>query len=208
MKCTKCNFDVPSSYMKCPNCGQGFHGTSSASSFDLMAQKPKPPMQNSGSQHVNINTTYALPGNPSQSNTVCANNYATFLSRFLAALVDGCIVIVPAAIIGGVMGVWGMLWDDDQYITTLKIQFVTLIFSFIYEAIFLSGAWMATPGKRLLGIKVTNMVGQPISFWRGVGRSASKLISSIFFIGYIMAAFTKNKQALHDLMAGTLVIKG
>jgi uncharacterized RDD family membrane protein YckC len=52
------------------------------------------------------------------------------------------------------------------------------------------------------------MVGQPISFWRGVGRSASKLISSIFFIGYIMAAFTKNKQALHDLMAGTLVIKG
>jgi uncharacterized RDD family membrane protein YckC len=67
---------------------------------------------------------------------------------------------------------------------------------------------MATPGKRLLGIKVTNMVGQPISFWRGVGRSASKLISSIFFIGYIMAAFTKNKQALHDLMAGTLVIKG
>jgi uncharacterized RDD family membrane protein YckC len=106
------------------------------------------------------------------------------------------------------MGVWGMLWDDDQYITTLKIQFVTLIFSFIYEAIFLSGAWMATPGKRLLGIKVTNMVGQPISFWRGVGRSASKLVSSIFFIGYIMAAFTKNKQALHDLMAGTLVIKG
>jgi uncharacterized RDD family membrane protein YckC len=49
--------------------------------------------------------------------------------------------------------------------------------------------------------------GSPISFWRAVGRAAGQFLSSIFFIGYIMAFFTKDKQALHDLMAGTLVIR-
>ena len=33
MKCSKCGLDVPSSYMKCPSCGQGFHGVTTPSSF-------------------------------------------------------------------------------------------------------------------------------------------------------------------------------
>lgn len=33
MKCTKCGIEVPSSYMKCPSCGQGFHGVNTPSSF-------------------------------------------------------------------------------------------------------------------------------------------------------------------------------
>jgi uncharacterized RDD family membrane protein YckC len=143
---------------------------------------------------------------------VISNNpnisFAAFWIRFLAALIDACIIIVPAMILGGIIGVWGMVWDDSDSITTLKIQAVSLLFGILYEAIFLSSGWMATPGKKLLGIKVTDLSGNPISFWRGVGRSAGKLISSILFIGYIMAAFTKNKQALHDLMASTFVIKG
>jgi uncharacterized RDD family membrane protein YckC len=202
MKCTKCNLEVPASYMKCPNCGQGFHGNSSPSSFDLMNQKSTTGSQNSGS------TINSASNSQAQSTISMTNIYASFLSRFLAMIVDGCIVIVPLVILGGLMGVWGMLWNDDESLTAIKIQLVTLIFSFIYEAIFLSSSWMATPGKRLLGIKVTDIGGQQISFWRGMGRSASKLVSSIFLIGYIMAAFTKNKQALHDLMASTLVIKG
>jgi uncharacterized RDD family membrane protein YckC len=58
-----------------------------------------------------------------------------------------------------------------------------------------------------LGIVVTDMDGRRVSFARANGRFWSKIISGLFFsIGYIIAAFTERKQALHDLLAATLVI--
>jgi uncharacterized RDD family membrane protein YckC len=60
----------------------------------------------------------------------------------------------------------------------------------------------------VLGISVTDLSGNRISFGRATGRYFSKIISGIIFcIGYIMAAFTAKKQALHDIMASTLVVK-
>ena len=191
--------------MKCPSCGHGFHGANSNSSFNA-------PAQTSASQAVANNSSIGQTQQPSgslnNSTSLLSVDYASFWMRFLAILIDACILIVPAMILGALIGVLGMLWDDTDYITTLKIQFVCFALGILYEAIFISSHWQATPGKRLLGIKVTDMSGNPISFWRAVGRAAGKLISSIFFIGYIMAAFTRHKQALHDLMAGTIVTKG
>ena len=126
---------------------------------------------------------------------------------FFALLIDSLIIIVPAALLGAFVGLWGSFFDDNESITVIKAQLVGYLIWIIYEALFLSGPWMATPGKKLLSIKVTDINGQQISFWRAVGRAVGQFISSIFFIGYIMAFFTKNKQALHDLMAGTIVIK-
>ena len=59
-----------------------------------------------------------------------------------------------------------------------------------------------------LGIKVTDLEGNRISFGRALGRNLAKIISVLtFYIGYIMAAFTAKKQALQDMIAGTLVVK-
>ena len=59
-----------------------------------------------------------------------------------------------------------------------------------------------------LGIIVTDLDGNQISFGRANGRYWSKIVSSItLLIGYIMAGFTEKKQALHDIIAGTLVLK-
>jgi uncharacterized RDD family membrane protein YckC len=195
--------------MKCPSCGQGFHGVNTASSFNLTSQNStQHPSSLHGGNAVNNATQQQNQTQPTSIRNNLIAPFASFWMRFLAALIDACIIIVPAMILGGLIGSWGMMWDDSDSITTLKIQAVSLLFGILYEAIFLSSGWMATPGKRLMGIKVTDLSGNPISFWRGAGRSAGKLISSILFIGYIMAAFTKNKQALHDLMASTFVIKG
>jgi uncharacterized RDD family membrane protein YckC len=52
------------------------------------------------------------------------------------------------------------------------------------------------------------MEGNKISFGRATGRYFGKLLSAfILLIGYIMAGFTEKKQALHDIIAGTLVWK-
>jgi len=77
----------------------------------------------------------------------------------------------------------------------------------LYEAFMLSSEWQATVGKRAMSIVVTGMDGGRISFARATGRHFAKYVSAfIIGIGFFMAAFTARKQALHDMMAETLVI--
>jgi uncharacterized RDD family membrane protein YckC len=58
-----------------------------------------------------------------------------------------------------------------------------------------------------MGVIVTDLYGRRISVGRSLGRYMGKFLSSFFMIGYPMAAFTEKKQALHDMMASTLVVK-
>jgi uncharacterized RDD family membrane protein YckC len=57
-----------------------------------------------------------------------------------------------------------------------------------------------------MGIYVTDKEGNRLSFPRATIRYFAKYLSSILMIGFIMAAFTKEKQGLHDLIADTLVV--
>jgi uncharacterized RDD family membrane protein YckC len=78
----------------------------------------------------------------------------------------------------------------------------------LYYALLESSTWQGTLGKRALGLEVTDLEGRRISFGRATGRFFAKIISAlILWIGFIMAGFTEKKQALHDMIAGTLVIR-
>jgi uncharacterized RDD family membrane protein YckC len=61
----------------------------------------------------------------------------------------------------------------------------------------------------VLSIYVTDVNGQRISFMHATGRFFAKIVSGLipFGIGYIMAGFTQRKQALHDMIASTLVVR-
>jgi uncharacterized RDD family membrane protein YckC len=201
MKCQKCGIEVPSSYVKCPSCGFGFHGLQSPSSFELNEKNT------AVIDPANL-TPIQQQTNQFSTTTASKEQFSKFATRLLAYFIDFCIVLIPAIIIGALVGIWGIAWDESDKITTLKAQGIAFFIAILYEAIFLSGPWMATPGKRLMGIKVVDINSAPINFWRAMGRTLSKVfISSIFLIGFIMAAFTSKKQALHDLMANTIVIK-
>lgn len=82
------------------------------------------------------------------------------------------------------------------------------ILAILYCAFFESSRYQATPGKLAIGIKVTDVDGYQISFWRALGRNVVELFTSCLCgIGYIMAAFGE-KRALHDFIAGTRVTRG
>ncbi len=82
------------------------------------------------------------------------------------------------------------------------------IIGLLYWAVLESSKWQGTLGKLAVGLRVTNLEGQRISFPRALGRTLAKIISGlILLIGYIMVAFTERKQGLHDMLAGTLVVK-
>ena len=78
----------------------------------------------------------------------------------------------------------------------------------LYFALLESSAWSATLGKRALGLRVTDSSGAHIRFGRATRRLAAKLVSAApLGLGFLMAAFTARRQALHDLLAGTLVVR-
>ena len=71
----------------------------------------------------------------------------------------------------------------------------------------LSSEKQATVGKMVLGMVVTDVNGGRISFGRATGRHFAKWLSALILgIGFLMAAFTERKQALHDMIADTLVV--
>ena len=136
--------------------------------------------------------------------------YAGFWRRFVAYLIDYLVVLVGGAVVGFVIGlIAGATGADAIDGPWLAAIYAAAIAGYyLYYALMESSSHQATVGKIALGIKVTDLEGNPIMFWRALGRSVAKIISALtLFIGYIMAAFTERKQALHDKIADTLVVK-
>lgn len=79
----------------------------------------------------------------------------------------------------------------------------------LYYSILESSKWQATIGKKVLGLRVTDEEGRRITFLRATGRYFAKWLSALIFgVGFMMAGWSQKKQALHDRIAKTLVIKG
>ena len=93
------------------------------------------------------------------------------------------------------------------HVTTLFI-FAGFIAQTLYFSLLESSHLQASLGKFALGIKVVDQQGARLDFLYCLVRNMSKFLSSlIFMLGYLMAAVTKNKQALHDLIAGSYVVR-
>ncbi len=138
--------------------------------------------------------------------------YGGFWIRVVAAFIDTIIlgvVVAPIHIIFGGLGLAGMMSGLPHLpLAILGGALAKIVFvfgSWLYEALMESSSYQATLGKMILGMKVTDLNGNRISFERATGRHFAKWLSLIFFIGYIMVGLSERKQGLHDLLAGTLV---
>ncbi|MBU9710226.1 RDD family protein [Evansella tamaricis] len=128
--------------------------------------------------------------------------FAGFWIRFLALAIDGAITTIPFAIIG--MTVFGA--SDFRDIDSLLISYAILIT--LYMIIFPVTSFQATPGKAILGLKLIDREGGRISIAQSIGRFFSQFLSqAFFFIGYLMVGFNRQKTGLHDILAGTYVVK-
>ena len=89
----------------------------------------------------------------------------------------------------------------------LLFNLVALVVPWLYYTIAESSQQQATPGKRLVGLRVVSDAGARIRFGRANGRFWAKQVSGLTLgIGYLVCAFTPRKQVLHDLIAGCCVV--
>jgi len=161
--------------------------------------------------------------------TSTATQYAGFWLRLGALIIDGIIIgivqfiiIFPMLTLMGVasfsalQNIDGDNMSNEEAMAILPaligsvavIWMASLVVQWLYYALMESSAKQATLGKMAVGIRVTDMNGNRISFMRASGRYFGKILSALIMcVGYLMAAFTEKKQALHDLMSGCLVVR-
>lgn len=90
---------------------------------------------------------------------------------------------------------------------SLQVAGIEYLIGWIYFAALESSPLQATPGKRLLGLKVADVGGMRPGFWKASGRYVLKLISVVSLgAGFVMMFFTERKQAFHDYATGCVVL--
>jgi uncharacterized RDD family membrane protein YckC len=150
---------------------------------------------------------------PSHSATL---EYAPVWRRFVAAVIDVATVIT--VVLPGVLAFFwlveivtgwvGMEPDDSRFLAGMAAVLLFLIADWLYNAFMNSSQRRATFGKYFLGLKVTGLSGEEIGFGQASGRYFAKYISTFpLLAGFFITPFTRRKQALHDMVAGTVVVR-
>ncbi|MEQ9404038.1 MAG: RDD family protein [Cyclobacteriaceae bacterium] len=157
------------------------------------------------------------------------SKYAGFWLRFVAYIIDAIIInVVQWIVILPILGAVGLsigastdgfdfasMTEGDMIATVTAIMtavfaggIIGMVINILYFTLMEASKYQATVGKIALGLKVTDTNGGKLDFVKALIRQIGKIVSGIILmIGYIMAGFTEKKQALHDMIAGTLVVK-
>jgi|SRR5262252_579118 len=140
--------------------------------------------------------------------------YAGFWYRVLAYIIDSLLaacIFFPLGIVLGVIIVATGEEPNSGPVIFARVgeQGISMLVTWLYFALCESSTWQGTVGKKLLGLRVTDLDGNRISFGQATGRHFGKILSGLILcIGFLMVAFTDQKQGLHDQIAGTLVLRG
>lgn len=141
--------------------------------------------------------------------------YASW-ERIIAFLIDMLILAVPIALlIIAAYGIEGLTKlaeeaDSESTMSTEDIVF-SLSMGLLQMAYFVgfeTSRMMGTPGKKAIGLIVTDSNGQRLTVWRSVLRYIGKFLNNfILYAGYLLILFTPRRQGVHDMLAGTVVVK-
>lgn len=141
---------------------------------------------------------------------------ASILERFLALFIDLCILLVWAWVANGIADSYtGRNWIDrgiDDYLMYYRMVFSFIFFPvfFFYNLffeIFVSGA---SPGKKIMGIKVVNFNGQNPNISECFLRWTFRPVELLLTAGGLAAIFVSSSekaQRIGDMVARTVVIK-
>jgi uncharacterized RDD family membrane protein YckC/type II secretory pathway pseudopilin PulG len=174
--------------MFCPNCGQPVAETS--------------PFCTHCGTHIVV-----APAQPTSFGAL-QEIYAGFWKRFAALLIDSLITGAMGFVVGFFIGLAGAFSHMEKETVQFFSSLAGFVIGVLYFVLMESSEKQATFGKMALGIKVTGLDGARITPLRALGRYFAKILSGLTLcIGYVMAGFTARKQALHDMVAGTLVVK-
>lgn len=133
--------------------------------------------------------------------------FASFDQRLLASVVDYFFMVMGYVVF--ILFVFIVVeGKSERLMVALSLLPLIPVGKFLYSSFAEASEKQATIGKRLLDIKVTDMMGEKIDLGVSFGRNMAKAISvAPLFFGYLYSFLNKKQQCWHDIIANTLVVK-
>jgi len=131
---------------------------------------------------------------------------ASWGSRVVAALLDSAILTGTAFLVDGrLQGVsWWISFSQEDAVPVGGTVVVTLLLLLLLQAV--TGA---TPGKRLVGIRVVHEgTGRPAGVLRTLAREVAHVLDALCYIGYLRPLWNERRRTLADSAAATDVVRG
>ncbi|OEF95956.1 hypothetical protein BHF68_10540 [Desulfuribacillus alkaliarsenatis] len=133
--------------------------------------------------------------------------YGGFLTRLFAFIIDAAILGIVASAITMMMG-QPIPLSTEQMQETPFFQQLMFILSALYFIYMPTTKYQASFGKYIFKLKIIDQDGNRLTVGRSVGRYLGTILSGIiFYIGFLMIAFTSKNTGLHDMLAKTYVVK-
>jgi uncharacterized RDD family membrane protein YckC len=144
--------------------------------------------------------------------------YGSFFARFAALVIDGLIIafvlwLVWTAVTLSIEPLGELAGESvgsvvGAILVVLSLL-VSIVFPVVYHVFQETGPGQATLGKQIMGLRVITTKGHTLSSFQSAGRCLARYFLSGAFmsLGYFLALLTDRKQALHDLLLGTIVVK-
>jgi uncharacterized RDD family membrane protein YckC len=143
--------------------------------------------------------------------------YGGFWIRAVAYFIDVVLLYIVDVVVGLALGFIvfaGLTPGSEPQVTDAlvmqqgSVTLILFVVNVLYFALMESSSRQGTVGKIAMGLVVTDLNGERISFPRALGRYFGKILSAmILLVGFFMIGWTQRKQGLHDMIAGTLVYK-
>lgn len=134
--------------------------------------------------------------------------WAGLIDLFFEALTAMLVIVIVDVIMKILSPQLGLSPITAHYVTGIAFIFVLAVGGWLYSAFAESSSWRATVGKRILGLQVTTSSGGKLSFGQATVRHFMKFLSLFTAaVGFMMAGWTKRRQALHDIPSDCVVIR-
>ena len=140
---------------------------------------------------------------PNEENiAIKAVNYGGFWKRVISYIIDFFVLIVPIALMQHFLG--GSTTENP---ITIADYIINISVWGVYYVYCETSPWQATVGKKIVGLKVTDLSGNKVTTGQAITRYLMMIPACLLlFIGILMVAFTEKKQGLHDKVARALVV--
>ena len=185
MFCRRCGTRAPDEASHCPLCGLSLHG-------DGTTVLP-----------------HAVAAHGAIAQAAPALQYGGFWRRLVAVLIDSLVLWFPSATLRIFLGIDPFAPFESQDASAWTGAGVEFLIGWLYAALLISSPGRGTLGLQVMDLHVTDLQGQRITFLRATWRYLAQILTLFTLgFGYLLQLATPRRQTLHDLVSGTVVVRG